>query len=188
MKKQFLVNLLIILLLFVSCSTVSVSDSEQIVSTAITLADALEKRGEYESAIQTYEKAYSSAKDYRLIYNLAILQGKTGDLQKAAETSLKAFADFPSRISFLENATKFYELDKDYENAQQVYLKILELNPYSSGNALKLISLYEQMNNSDKAYELALEMWNKGLMNSSFLDILVRYDAETWEKYRTIVN
>lgn len=176
MKKQYLVDIFILLsVIFIlpGCSTVSKTDiSEQFIKTTIDSANDYISKGEYDLALEVYNSALKSISDYRLIYNKSIVLAYMGNYAEAAEICKKGFEEYNYIISFKTAQAYYYTLESNNEKACEVYLEILDLNPYDTTTRNNLISAYKELGMYEQALEQAYIMWNQGYKTSNNLSLI----------------
>ncbi|MCF0262306.1 MAG: hypothetical protein HUK23_05305 [Sphaerochaetaceae bacterium] len=191
MKTQSLTKILIIfsvLLLCVSCKSISNSDADQIVKASIDLAQVYIQAKQYDKAVQTYEKALSQVNDYRLIYNKAYALSLQGYYEYAAQLCKDGFKNYPNVIAFKKAQAYYLRQNGNHNAACDAYLEILQADPYDTDTAEELISYYLELEMQDQAYEQALIMWNKGYKEKKVLETLYQVKPELWVNVYNLVN
>ncbi len=144
MKKLCLVDILILLLAICSLTA----------CTTVSKTDSLEQE------------------DYKVIYNQALDLAYEGNYTEAAQICQEAFEQYPYILAFKKAQAYYLTLTSDSEGACEVYLEILELNPYDSTTRKALISLYQELEMYDKALEQAQILWNQGYKTSENLKLI----------------
>lgn len=176
-------------MLICSCRSTAGTDHDQIVKSAIDLAQTYVASQDYDKAIAVYTKALSQADDYRLYYNYALALSQNGQNTLAATICDNAFERYPYIIDLKKAQAIYYRLDGDFEKSNESYLRILELDPYDRDTRLVLIRQYEEANEIQKAYEMALVMWNQGYKDKTTIEILYRIEPQLWSNiYHQIVK
>lgn len=191
MKRLFWVEslVLVVVMLICSCRSTAGTDHDQIVKSAIDLAQTYVASQDYDKAIAVYTKALSQADDYRLYYNYALALSQNGQNTLAATICDNAFERYPYIIDLKKAQAIYYRLDGDIEKSNESYLRILELDPYDRDTRLVLIRQYEEANEIQKAYEMALVMWNQGYKDKTTIEILYRIEPQLWSNvYHQIVK
>lgn len=143
MKKLFLVE--IILLLMLSCTTNSVSDN-----LALT---PLESKAETLSALN---KAYEqNSADKSASYNLAYALTSEGRYAEALEIIDKALELNPEIVRFYTLKAYICKATFNYPEYERTYEKLLELDSAHTAVALELMKHYEALFESEKAKKMA---------------------------------
>ena len=116
--------------------------------------------------------------DYKLIYNQALDLAYEGKYEEAAQMCQEAFEQYNYVLAF-KNAQAYYlTLAERDEEACNVYLEILELNPYDSTTRKTLIELYQKLEMNDKALEQVKILWNQGYKTSENLKLIKDLESE----------
>ena len=185
MKRLFWANTLFLvmalLLCLCACRSTSGTDHDQIVRTAIDLAETYRSQGLPEKAVDVYDRALTQADDYRLYYNKAIALADMGLYADAAALCSESFDRFPYVMSFKKAQAKYLELAGNRSGYFAVCLEILELNPYDYGTREELMEAYSESDMAEESYNQALILWNQGYMFESVHQYLVKYNPEYWD-------
>ena len=120
----------------------------------------------------TVSKTTSQEQDYKLIYNQALDLAYEGKYEEAAQMCQEAFEQYNYILSFKKAQAYYLTLAEKEEEACEVYLEILELNPYDSTTRKTLIELYQKLELKDKALEHANILWNQGYKTSENLQLI----------------
>lgn len=172
-----------------SCKSTAGTDHDQIVKSAIDLAQTYVSSQDYDKAIAVYEKALDQAEDFRLSYNYALALSETGQYRQASEVCAIAFTRYPHIITFKKAQAIYLAMDGNLADSNQIHLEILALDPYDKEARLSLIAQYESMDEMDKAYEEALVLWNQGYKEKTTIEILYRIEPQLWSNiYHQIVK
>lgn len=163
-----------------SCKSTTGSDHDQIVKSAIDLAQTYVSSQDYDKAIAVYEKALDQADDYRLSYNYALALSETGQYRQAAEVCANAFTHYPHIIAFKKAQAIFLEKDGNLSDSNQIYLEILALDPYDKEARLTLIAQLKSLSETANAYEQALVLWNQGYQEKTTIEILYEIEPQLW--------
>ena len=164
-----------------SCRSTSGNDHDQIVRTAIDLANAYLDQGKPEMAIDAYDRALTQADDYRLYYNKALALADMGLYADAAQLCSESFERYPYVMSFKKAQAKYLDIAGDRSGYYAVCLEILELNPYDFDTREELLEAYSVDGLEQEAYNQALILWNQGFMLDSIHRYLVKYNPEYWD-------
>ena len=178
-KTLFLVMAL--LLCLCACRSTSGTDHDQIVRTAIDLAETYRSQGLPERAVDVYDRALTQADDYRLYYNKALALADQGLYADAAKLCSDSFERYPYVMSFKKAQAEYLELAGDRPGYYAVCLEILELNPYDFDTRTELLEAYSEADMEQEAYNQALILWNQGYMYDTIHQYLVKYNPEYWE-------
>ena len=120
----------------------------------------------------TVSKTTSQEQDYKLIYNQALDLAYEGKYEEAAQMCQEAFEQYNYILAFKKAQAYYLTLAEKEEEACEVYLEILELNPYDSTTRKTLIELYQKLELKDKALEQANILWNQGYKTSENLQLI----------------
>lgn len=143
MKKLFLVEIILILML--SCTTNSVSDY-----LALT---PLESKAETLSALN---KAYEqNSADKSASYNLAYALTSEGRYAEALEIIDKALELNPEIVRFYTLKAYICKATFNYPEYERTYEKLLEIDSAHTAVALELMKHYEALFESEKAKKMA---------------------------------
>jgi len=164
-----------------ACRTTTGTDHDQIVKSAITLADSYVSLSRYEDALSVYDRAISQANDYRLYYNKAIILSSLGRNLEAARLCSESFERFDHIISFKTAEAKYLRLAGDNSDSYSAYLKALELNPYDRETRIRFIDNLIEDGQNQIAYEQALLMWNQGYRDEKGIEYLYTLQPNNWE-------
>ena len=183
MKRLYWVETLILVMVMLclcACRSTSGNDHDQIVRTAIDLAETYRSQGLPQKAVEVYDRALTQADDYRLYYNKALALADQGLYLNAATLCDESFVRFPFIIAFKDAQITYLILAGEKERTFDVYLEILELNPYDYETRMELIKAYSEADMKKEAYDQALILWNQGYIRESVLYYLVDYNPEYW--------
>jgi len=124
-------------------------------------------KGDYDKAIDCYQKAIDIKPDDEAYYNMGIVYDAKGDYDKAIEYYQKAIELNPNDNETYYNMGNAYYNKGDYEKAIECYQKAIEINPddeayynmglayYNKGDYEKAIECYQkaiEINPDDEAY------------------------------------
>lgn len=183
MKRLYWVEALILVMVMLSlcaCRSTSGNDHDQIVRTAIDLAETYRSQGLPQKAVEVYDRALTQADDYRLYYNKALAIADQGLYLNAAALSDESFERFPYIMAFKRAQITYLVLAGEKEKSFGVYLEILELNPYDYETRSELIEAYSEAGMDKEAYDQALILWNQGYIYDTVHQYLVSYNPEYW--------
>ncbi len=211
MKRLFSIELIFILLItLVSCGSVSKDAAAEIEATAIPLASHYVSVGDYDKALEVYDRALEqSFDDYKLIYNKIYVLTAAGRFEEAVDLCIQAVADYPHVIAFrtelagilnqAETAAMNIEMKKipvndRFYTGEVIYLygeryaasasvleTVLELNPYDKDTRLQLLKMYENLGNVSAAYSHALVLWDQNVRTKPVVQALYNGNAEKWK-------
>lgn len=168
MKRQSLAKLTVlflILMVFVSCRTAE-TNANEILKASIDLATEYAKAGEYDKAIDVYDRAWSQLEDYRLLYNKAMTLAACGRYSQAIIVCREGIEKFPMIMAFRTALASFSDSDT------AVLEQILELDPYNSVIRLKLMNLLYQNGDTERAKYHASILWDQGTINADTAKVL----------------
>ena len=164
-----------------ACRTTTGTDHDQIVKSAINLADSYVSLSRYEDALSVYDRAIAQADDYRLYYNKAIILSSLGRNLEAARLCSESFERYDHIISFKTAEAKYLRLSGDNSDSYNAYLKVLELNPYDRETRIRFIDNLIEDGQNQIAYEQALTMWNQGYRDEKGIEYLYTLQPNNWE-------
>jgi Flp pilus assembly protein TadD/GT2 family glycosyltransferase len=125
------------------------------------------KGGQFSEAIQKLETLLQSSPDFAVAHNdLGVLFYQIGDKNRAREHYEKAAQLEPEDITFQKNLADFYCIELgQFENAMQIYIKILEKYPEDIETLMAIGYICETLDKADDAREfyhcvLEIEPWN----------------------------
>ena len=157
------------------------TDHDQIVKSAINLADSYVSLSRYEDALSVYDRAIEQANDYRLYYNKAIILSALGRNLEAARLCSESFERYDHIISFKTAEAKYLRLSGDNSDSYNAYLKVLELNPYDRETRIRFIDNLIEDGQNQIAYEQALTMWYQGYRDEKGIEYLYKLQPNNWE-------
>lgn len=171
-----------------SCRTTSGSDHDQIVRTAIDLADSYSKADRLEDALDVYDRALAEADDYRLYFNKALILSGLDRKQEAADLCALGFEKYPYILKFKTAQAEFLYAAGNTGLAFQVYNEIMELNPYDSEARKLLIERLLTSGQKNSAYEQALILWNQGCKDKDTIGYLYSIRPDVWSSVYSLMN
>ena len=169
-----------LLLCLCSCRSTSGTEHDQIVRTAIDLAETYRSQGLPSKAVEVYDRALTQADDYRLYYNKALALAEMGLYADASQLCSESFVRYPYVMSFKKAQAKCLEAAGDRSGYYAVCLEILELNHYDFDTRSELMEAYSENDMAEEAYEQAMILWNQGYMYDGIHQYLVKYNPEYW--------
>lgn len=169
-----------LLLCLCSCRSTSGTDHDQIVRTAIDLAETYRSQGLPLKAVEVYDRALTQANDYRLYYNKALALADMGLYADAAQLCSDSFERYPYVMSFKKAQAKYLKAAGDRSGYYSVCLEILELNPYDFDTRTELLEAYSEYDMAEEAYNQAMILWNQGYIIDTIHQYLVKYNPEYW--------
>lgn len=176
------------LTMLTSCRTTSGSDHDQIVRTAIDLADTYSKADRLEDALVVYDRALAEADDYRLYFNKALILSGLDRKQEAADLCALGFEKYPYILKFKTAQAEFLYAAGNTGLAFQVYDEIMELNPYDSDARKLLIERLLASGQKNSAYEQALILWNQGCKDKDTIGYLYSIRPDVWSSVYSLMN
>ena len=175
-------------MLFTSCRTTSGSEHDQIVRTAIDLANAYTEVNRLEDALDVYDRALAEADDYRLYFNKALILSGLGRNQDAAQLCADGFEKYPYIIKFKAAQAEFLYTAGDTDLAFEVYNEILDLNPYDTVTRKLLIERLMESGQTASAYDQALILWNQGYRDKDTVGYLYSVQPDVWRSVYNQLN
>ena len=169
------------LLCLTSCRTTSGSEHDQIVRTAIDLANTYLEASQPEKAIEVYDRALEQADDYRLYFNKALILADLGNYAEAAELCGTSFEKYPHIIAFKKAQAEFIYLAGNTGAAYQAYEEVLKLNPYDTETRRTLIERLLESGQSTTAYDQALILWDQGYKDAKTVSYLYSVRPDIWQ-------
>ena len=170
-----------------ACRTTSGSEHDQIVRTAIDLADAYVAQGRQADALEVYDRALEEADDYRLYFNKALILTSLSRNDEAAELCIEAFEKYPYILQFKKFQAYNSLIAGDFDAAETAIQELLMLNPYDSDSRSLYIEELMKGGLTEKAYEQALILWNQGFKNKKTVGYLYEIKPDVWENvYRQL--
>lgn len=172
-----------------ACRTTAGTDHDQIVRSAIDLADSYIKLSRYEDALDVYDRALEQANDYRLYYNKAIVLSNLGRNMEAAQICGESFEQFPHIIKLKTAQAHYLRLAGATSDSYNAYQQVLELNPYDRDTRMLYIDYLIEDGQKQPAYEQALIMWDQGYRDEKTIGYLYTLQPNSWQNvYKLIVG
>ena len=171
-----------------ACRTTSGSEHDQIVRTAIDLADAYVAKGMQDEALDVYDRALAEADDYRLYFNKALLLSSVSRYDEAALLCDEAFEKYPYILQLKKLQAYNSLMAGNLEAAETAFLEVLSLNPYDSTTRGQLIGQLIESGQTEKAYEQALILWNQGFRDKQTAGYLYSIKPDVWENVDRQLN
>lgn len=172
MKKILLLTLALIT--FFSASILAQGEMDNEAAKLYNTGNSQKKSGNFEGALDSYQKALQISKDYRIYYQLSSVykkQRKFGDAEQALLAALEANPDFSTAYNSL--GTTYYswgKYDKAVENFEKFKGKVKEKN--LKDRASKYIGLaYTKLGENalkDRNYEVAEQHLLNAVSNHSY--------------------
>lgn len=175
------------LLLFSSCKTTSGSEHDQIVRTAIDLANTYLEAGQPEKAVDAYDRALEQADDYRLYFNKALILSDLGLHLEAADLCKIGFGKYPYIIAFKKAQAEFLYLAENTGASFEAYKEMLELNPYDRETRLIFIGRLMESGQASTAYEQALILWDQGYKDKETVSYLYSVRPDSWQNVYDLI-
>lgn len=186
MKKQYSVKQILLVLiavsLLVSCSTTDKQARDnEIVNSAIQLAEAKCSLGKFEEAQKIYEDALTHSIDYRLIYNWAISYAKVKDFNNAISIMKQGYELYPDHEEFFNAIVAYQQIINDTKGLIDSYKAYIEKKPNDNNLLLKYMELCLADNDYTQAYRTAIKLWHNHYYTKSVIDTLYLMDPQQWE-------
>ena len=143
MKKLFLVEILIVLL--ISCTTNSVS-----VNSALTPLESKD-----DTLLALYKAYDSNPDDKSTSYNLAFALASEKKYDEALEIINKALKIHPEIVRFYTLKAFIHKSKFDFREYEKTYEKLLELDSAHTAVALELMNHYDSLFEHEKAKQMA---------------------------------
>ena len=160
----------------IGCSSTKLQSNnisnDEVVSSAIELATEYCNRKMYKEALEVYNKALTETNDYKFLYNKALVLAYLGLYEEAVSLCQDSFENYPYVISFKKAQAIFYEKMNNWDKVYSIYNEILNLNPYDTETRNKLIKIYSNNGEEEKAIEQATILWNQGYKTLDILQML----------------
>lgn len=182
MKKRFSVEfavLILLMVLSVSCRTAE-SNANEILKSSIDLASAYASAGQYDKAVNVYDRAYAQLRDYRILYNKAMTLAACKNYSEAVLVCRQGIDSYPMVMAFRTALVSFLETEGKFDECRSEILAMLELDPYNTVQRKHLIELFLQDGDTQQAYEHAQILWNQGIMDAETVSALYQGDEERW--------
>ena len=174
--------------LLTSCRTTSGSDHDQIVRTAIDLADTYRNADRLDDALDVYDRAMAEADDYRLYFNKALILSGLDRKLEAAKLCEQGFEKYPYIIRFKTAQAEFLYAAGNTGTAFEVYNEVLDYNPYDTVTRKLLIERLLESGQTNTAYEQALILWNQGFKDKETVSYLYSVRPDVWRSVYTQLN
>ncbi len=176
-----LASLSCFILLFASCKSSSVSADNEIIAYSIRLSDEKMKAGLPWQAVDIYERAYGEVKDYRLIYNEAVVFAKMGYYPEAVWFLESALKDFPeNKDVFLPALASFYALNGQNKEAKSTYETYLDDHKNDKITETEYMKFCYKNSYMGEAYNAAIHLWDQKEYNKDVVDVLYAIDKKQW--------
>lgn len=171
-----------ILFTLVSCSTISIEEQNQIKSSALLLGDAYSSKGSYSEALKVYDQALAVVSDYRLNYNKAATLAHLGRYEEAMQLCQMSFDIYPDIISFKKLELSILQICGSSQSVIDCCKQILAKDPADTETALILMKTYSLEMKQDEAYSVAVDLFNRKVLDNTVLTVLYNYDSESWKE------
>ena len=169
------------------CRSTAGTDHDQIVRTAIDLAQSYSARGEHDKALDVYDRALEQADDYRLYYNKAIILSESGRNVEAAILCAESFGKYNHIMAFKKAQAINLSIAGDDQGAVSCYNEMLTLNPYDVETRCRLIETLIATGDTENAYQHALTLWRQGYRDKTTASYLFALHPELWANvYRSV--
>ena len=186
-KTAFILTILALCLCLCACRTTAGTDHDQIVRSAIDLADSYIRLSRYEDALGVYDRALEQANDYRLYYNKAIVLSGMGRNMEAAVLCSESFELFPHVIKLKTAQAYYLRLAGATSDSYNAYRQALELNPYDRDTRKLFIENLIGDGQKQTAYEQALIMWDQGYRDKETMEYLYALQPNAWQNVHDLI-
>lgn len=129
------------------------------------LAQLLLEQKKHARALDTLKSIPPEKRTPEILYSYAKASAGLGLTRQAIRSLKLAVKKAPAFIEAWGELAYLYEYEKDYDSAEKIYSRMLEMGGASNKVRLRLIALSLKLNNPDRALSLVLE----GPRNKSFL-------------------
>lgn len=174
------------MVLFVSCSSLKNNDST-LTDTAINLAAKQIENNQYEDALNTYNTALSKGYNYSLLINKSLVQEKLKDFEGAIETVTFGYKHYKDHPEFLKaKAYYYYQMENldGFIDSFEEYLGKAE----NTDDKIYYMNLCFDSGLQDKAYQIALELWESKVDKKEVVKVLYSIKPDEWEIINKITN
>lgn len=137
---------------------------------------ALWKKGQLDEAISLFEEIIANYKNTNIYGSLGYLYNLKGDIEKALKFNLEAYDYNNSNGVILDNLGQAYYLIGDFENANEVFKKLMTLNPKFPEAFYDYALVFEKLGNKEKCIE---KLRNALLYKPNFLSAITIEDIES---------
>lgn len=179
MKRRFsaeLIAIFLVLMVFVSCRTAE-SNANEILKSSIDLASAYAKAGEYDKAIDVYDRAWSQLEDYRILYNKAMTIAASGKYPQAINTCQEGIDRFPSIMAFRTALVSFLETEGRVNDCIRALERLVAIDPYNSVMRIKLMNMLYEKGDIQRAKYHASVLWDQGKTDNKDVAKVLEYQA-----------
>ena len=187
-KLLFLLFLSFSVFVLPSCASSEGQQHDEIVFTAIRLANKFISNSMYEEALDTYDRALKEASDYRLTYNKALVLAYMKRYEEAAQLCDQGFTTYPYIMSFKKAQYEFLGMNNDSEGQAEVLNQILEINPYDRKTRENLIQLYITQNKTSDAINHATWLFEHGFTDNETIKLLYSLEPGKWKNLYNSLN
>jgi len=142
--------------------------------------------------LKTYVRTYPENKEARVIYGLFL--NELANSRKEAIAQLDTVLMLDQKYPFgLQNISRFYALDGDYETAIEYALKIKKYYPESPIAYQQLSAYYQDLERYEEAREVSKELLKISPGKEAILQLLIRIyvlerDFENADKYTEMIR
>lgn len=130
-------------------------DNDSMMQAKSNYALILWKKGQLKEAVDMLSEVYDSYKNTTIYGSLGYLLILQGDLEKALEFNKEAHEYNDSSTIILDNLGYTYYKMGDFKNSEEIYEKLLSLNPSFPEAYYNYSRLQKDMGNHEKALEMA---------------------------------
>lgn len=155
-------------------SSTSISNSDRF-NVKANYALALWKDDKMDEAIALYEEILPYYKTTNIYGSLGFLYILKGDLEKALKFNLDAYDYNNTNGVILDNLGQSYYLLGEYEKAEEIYIKLMALNPKFPEAYYDFALVYEKLGNTEKCIE---KLRNALVYKTNFLSAITTEQIE----------
>jgi len=134
------------------------------------------KKGLIEDAVKMLEDVIKQYENTTVYGSLGYILIASGDLDKALEFNLKAYEYNYSNGIIVDNLAQTYYLRKDYQKAEELYKKLMELKPAFPEAYYNYGLVLLQLGKNQEAYE---SMQKALQYEFSYLSTITKQEVET---------
>jgi len=134
------------------------------------------KKGLIEDAVKMLEDVIKQYENTTVYGSLGYILIASGDLDKALEFNLKAYEYNDSNGIIVDNLAQTYYLRKDYQKAEELYKKLMELKPAFPEAYYNYGLVLLQLGKNQEAYE---SMQKALQYEFSYLSTITKQEVET---------
>lgn len=160
--------------LLISCSSTGDAAQTDLVNSALELGAIYLERSEAGMALEVYERALAEVPNHeRLLYNQTIALALMGRYEEAAEKSAQAFLAHPHLLRFLSAQAGYLQLAEKPDEAAEVLIHLLTLNPHDHETRLRLMDILIANESFAEAKEQGLVLYQQQYYSKSLYESMI---------------